>query len=87
MKKRVVVVGGRDELPGFRLAGVAGAVDVESPGALEKLMKEDGIILYTGKAKARLPQTQKGIIQEIPETAGYARIKEIIKNTIGFELR
>ena len=92
MKKKVVVVGGVDETVGFRLAGVAETYSADAKGLADTLLEKDAIIFITEEAEARLGESldrirARNIVQRIPGEGGYTRLKEIIKSTIGFELR
>ena len=92
MKKKIIVVGGREEAGGYRLAGVSKTYDAGTPGLSEKLAGQDALIFITPDAKARLAADlekirAKNIVQEIPsDAAGYSRVRDVIKSTIGFDL-
>ncbi|MBU0762089.1 MAG: hypothetical protein KKD39_03625 [Candidatus Altiarchaeota archaeon] len=93
MKHDIVVVGEEDEVVGYRLAGVSKAYTPSTENLKDKLMDGKNIIFITRKAKAALKEDidevyRKAIVQEIPEwNKPYGMVAEIIKDTVGFDLR
>ena len=91
MKRAIVVVGGREEIGGFRLAGVL-AYDMGSPGLIERLAGMDAVILVSETAVRALGEdlerlSAKNIVQRIPEGgSGYKLVRDIIIRTVGFDL-
>ena len=92
MSQPIVVVGGQQEVVGFSLAGVTETINVETPGLADKLMEKEAVIFITQDARRKLADDleeirKKSIVQTIPETVGYSNLDEIIRKTIGFELK
>jgi vacuolar-type H+-ATPase subunit F/Vma7 len=92
MRREIVVVGGADELAGFRLAGVSQTYDFRMPGLADVLSKKEAVIFLSAEAKERLKAdmeriTARNIVQEMPSSGGYKRVRQIIKDTLGFDLK
>jgi V/A-type H+-transporting ATPase subunit F len=93
MKKRIIVVGSREEIGGYKLAGISNVYDVNTPGLADRLIGEDAIIFITEEAEEKLGGSLdrirgKSIVQKIPsKDGGYIRLRDIMKDTIGFELK
>jgi vacuolar-type H+-ATPase subunit F/Vma7 len=92
VKKDIVVVGGSRELVGFALAGVSETYSIETPDLADKLLEKESVIFITQEAEVKLADSlekikNKSIVQTIPGEGGYGRLKDIIRSTIGFELK
>ncbi|MBD3387738.1 MAG: hypothetical protein GF416_01705 [Candidatus Altiarchaeales archaeon] len=92
LRKEVIVVSKEEELSGFRLAGVSEVIDYRDDGLVERLMGKEAIILISHEALEKIggkvaQLREKSIVQEMPGEGEYTRLNEIIKNTVGFELK
>lgn len=92
MIKEVTLVGSKQDIAAYRLAGVVNSIDVEEDDLPDKVKGCEGLVFLTPDADARLKDKygdlgEDLIIAKIPYPGEYNRINEIIKDTIGFELR
>jgi vacuolar-type H+-ATPase subunit F/Vma7 len=91
LKKKIAVAGSHDDIMGFRLAGIKKTVKPGSPEFQELASQGDWVILMTSEAMASADVSElmkNNIIQEIPsgiEDSG--RVRKIIRDTMGFELK
>jgi len=91
LKKKIAVIGVGEELDGFRLGGVSEAYDARTEGLMEKLKGLDAVFLVTVEAAKTLGPgldelRKRTLVQELP-SEGYMRVREIIRGTVGVELR
>lgn len=93
MKMQIAVVGSKQEVLGYRLAGIKRAWDIGDENLLGKLSKEQSIIFATKKAMKTISPIMSSIhkdsiVFEIPShELPYELVGEIIRDTIGFDLR
>lgn len=91
MKREIVVIGAREEIVGYKLAGVQNVIDMEMDDLLGKIPKTDCIIFLTHNAHEKYGlqlRSKQNIVFEIPQTGiPYTRVGDIIRDTIGFDLR
>jgi len=93
MRLDIVVVGGPEEVVGYKLAGISRVYPLGTEGLKEGLKKEKSLIFMTGKAREALEEdiadiSRDSIIFTIPEKGKpYTRVGDIIRDTIGFDLR
>ena len=93
MKMPVVVVGTAEEIVGYKLAGVSRAYDIKDKETAGKLKKERSLVFLSRHASESLEgdmdEIQKNsIVFEIPQRGvPYTRVGDIIRDTIGFDLR
>ncbi len=91
MKREVIVVGSGEEAAGFRLAGVGETHEPSEEGLADKLTGREAVILVSEDGEKALESRMDDIrstsvVQRIPSEA-YNGLGDIVKNTIGFELR
>ncbi len=91
MKLKVAVIGVGEELDGFRLGGVSEAYDARAQGLMDGLKGRDALFLVTADgAKALGPALdelkERSHVLTLP-SEGYMRVGEIIRGTVGVELR
>lgn len=91
MKRELIVIGGREEIVGYKLAGVEKVLDMDDEGAVDDVAGSESLIFLTHDAYERYGQRLSGgkpIVFEMPQKGiPYTRLGDIIRDTIGFDLR
>lgn len=93
MKKRITVIGEKEEVIGYKLAGIQDILYLQDPSLKEKIQADKSIVFFTQKAKDQLGDFltelgKKTLVQQIPGSdEKYDRISRIIEDTVGFDLR
>ncbi|HHQ45202.1 MAG TPA: hypothetical protein ENN13_03590 [Candidatus Altiarchaeales archaeon] len=93
MKREIVVVGGPDLTYGFRLAGVGETIIIDESDSTRvgELSRINGKIIFISQKALELAGghaeilREKNIVQVIPAN-DYSTVKDLIKNTIGFDV-
>ena len=91
MRREIVVIGAREEIVGYKIAGISNVIDMETDDLKDKIPETDCIIFLTHNAHEKHGlqlRDKKNIVFEIPQKGiPYTRVGDIIRDTIGFDLR